>query len=70
MTVRRMATIATGAAIIVVGDVVGGYGGAAVIGLGIGVAIVGVGRREPWLLRRRHEDEEPRDPGASRWSQW
>ena len=52
---------------IVAGRFVGGYGGAVVIGAGIGLAVIGIGRREPHLLRRRATDE---DDGAEPEEEW
>ncbi len=68
MVTRRVATIACGVAVLIIGHFVGGYGGAAVTGAGLGIAIVGVGRREPYLLRRRGDEERDADP--DRWSEW
>jgi O-antigen/teichoic acid export membrane protein len=68
VTPRRAATICVGAVIILLGHALGGFAGAAVVGAGIGVAIAGIGRREPHLLRRR-DDGEP--PSGDRWrAEW
>ncbi len=82
MPIRRLATLACGVLVIVLGHALGGYGGAVVVGLGLGAVVVGLGRREPHLLRRRgaaSPDDEPDDPDGvdrdeagdrGRWSQW
>jgi len=67
LTPRRAATLAAGVAMIVAGRFVGGYGGAVVIGAGIGLAVIGIGRREPHLLHRRATDE---DDGAEPEEEW
>ena len=78
VSLRRLATLACGVLVIVLGHALGGYGGAVVVGLGLGVVVVGLGRREPHLLRRRgaalpedvpiEHDDEAGDRG--RWSEW
>lgn len=53
VTPRRAATVVAGVGLIVAGRYVGGYLGAAIIGGGIGLGAIGIGRREPHLFRRR-----------------
>lgn len=68
MTRARVAIVALGIGVGVGGKFLGGYAGAVVIGAGIGLAVLGLGRRRPHLLRRRTDDGDP-DPGE-RWSEW
>jgi hypothetical protein len=87
---RRIVTIAVGVALLVLArvldPVIGGYPTAVVVGVGLGVVVVGLGRREPHLPRR-HDDTDPdhadkdgaddgddgddgHGVGGARWSQW
>ena len=68
MTPRRIAFFAVAVVLIVAGHFVGGFAGAGVMGAGIGIGVVGMGRREPYLLRRHREDEPDDEP--RRWPEW
>jgi hypothetical protein len=81
VTARRVVTVAVGVAILVGGRLLGGrvldgYLEAGIIGLGIAIVVIGLGRREPYLLRRWRGDD-PDEPGTpedaaapKRWPEW
>lgn len=51
--IARVATALCGIALLVAGRFLGGYGGAVVVGAGIGAVLLSFGRRRPHVLRRR-----------------
>ena len=70
VTPRRAATAVAGVALIVAGRYVGGYPGAAVVGAGIGLGIIGIGRREPHLFRRRPPPQTGDEPPEELPEEW
>lgn len=57
MSAARVGTMLAGVGLAVAGRYVGGVAGAVLLGAGLGLAVLALGRRRPHALRRGDDDD-------------